>query len=300
MTIYNLYGLKINIINIKMKLIYAVSVFLIIAIIAISGYFYLSNLSNNKYAYETVIGGVRINSEIPPEGVQGLKTIALLNSSDNAAITCNFELSAISNPDRRGYIVKIENGKKEVYITQKMAYIRGETDDEILDACHAFVCLRDGIKCPGNFRDIRDTISNSDRINVIFDSRLTGKGVRAYAEILGALGYLQAVLADSDKDGVIEQTEIKNKMWIYPYLREGDNCTLQPFRSIIEILNATNETRDCNIEPGIYIQLSDNNEIEVDDGRIILSGDEEHIYTGAIILRDIISPQWIRVMYGLN
>lgn len=101
-----------------MKLIYAI---LVIAVIGIVGYLYLNRgyiqetvvinniittfnvyniipniLSGDKYPYETVISGVKINSEIPLEEIQNYKTIALLNSSNNAAITCNFELSAIS------------------------------------------------------------------------------------------------------------------------------------------------------------------------------------------------------------
>lgn len=285
----------------------------ILSIIAITSYFH----TYAKYPYGTVIGGVRIDSNIPLEDVQTLKTIALLNSSNNAATTCNFELSAISirgqnsrsfdtrgaesNPDRMGYLVKIENGKKGVHIDQGTAYIRGETDDEILDACHAFACIRDGIKCPDNFKEVRDIMLNSDQMNLILDSNVTGEGIRAYAEIMGALGYLQAVLVDYDKDDVIEQTEVnKNSVWIYPYIREEENCILQPFRNIIEILNATNETRDCNIEPGIYIQMSDNNEMKIEGGKIILSGDGEHIHTEAIIVRDILSPKWVRVMYGLD
>ncbi len=282
-----------------MKFITIVYAVIIIAIILVAGYLYTG--TGDRYAYRTVISGVKINSEIPLEDVQNLKTIALLNSSNNAAITCNFELSAISNSDRNGYLVKIENGKNAVYINPKITYIRGETDDEILNACHAFACLRDGIRCPDNFADIRDIMLNSDQMNLILDSNVTGKGIRAYTEISGALGYLQAIIIDKNKNGAIEPDEIdKNNILICPYLREGDICTLQPCRSIVKILNSTNETRDCSIEPGIYIQISDNNEIRIDGKKIILLGDEEHIHTEAIIVRDVLSPKWIRVMYGLD
>ncbi len=281
-----------------MKLIYAVLVIAVIGI-GIAGYLYFG--SNSRYPYETVISGVKINSEIPLEEIQNYKTIALLNSSNNAAITCNFELSAISDNNIMGYLVKIENGKNGVYINQRIAYIRGETDDEILNACHAFACLRDGIICPDNLADIRDIILNSDQMNIILDSNVTGKGISAYTEILYALGYLQATLIDYNKDGSIDREEIdKNDIWICPYLKDGETCKSQPCRNIVKILNATNETRNCNIEPGIYIQVSDNNEIRIEGGKIILSGDEDHIHTEAIIVRDILSPKWIRAMYGLD
>lgn len=277
----------------------------ILPLVLIIGILVLVYVYSNRpnYRYTAQISGVNVYSAIPLSELQTWKALSLYNSSGKAATTCNFELSAISIPDRKGPIVRIEKGISGIYImNNRSAYIRGSSEDEILDSCHEFACLIGGITCPEDFNEIRHIVMNSQDINLVLDSRAGGTaGPKAYAELLGALGYLQAILVDKNKDGMIEQKEIdQNTIWIYPYLMQGDTCTLQPFRSIVEILNTTNESRDCYISPAIYIIKSDKNEIKVDDLKIILSGDEQHIMAESIIVRDILSPKWIRAMYGMD
>ncbi len=274
---------------------------MLILIVGILALIYVYS-NRTDYRYGTEVGGVNIYSTIPLSELQTWNSLFLYNSSEKAGITCNFELSAISIPGRNGHVVRIERGTPGVYVNNRSAYIRGNSEEEILNSCHAFACLIEGIKCPENFSEIREIILNSEDINLVLDNRVGGiAGPKVYAELLGALGYLQAILVDKNRDGVIEQKEIdQNTVWIYPYLMEGDNCTLQPFRSIVEVLNTTNQSRDCYISPAIYIIKSDKNEIRVDDSKIILSGDEEHLMAESIIVRDILSPEWIRAMYGMD
>ena len=122
-----------------------------------------------------------------------------------------------------------------------------------------------------------------------------------YAEILGALGFVHARMVDTNGNGIIEQEEVdKNDVWIYPYVMSGDLCELQPFESAIEILNITNDTIRCNFKSGIFLVKSDKNEITIEGKKITISGDDAHIRIASVIVRDILSPEWIRVYYGLD
>lgn len=253
------------------------------------------------YPYTSTVAGVNVYSQIPISEIQYLKNIALFNNSNKAATTCNFELSAISTVDRYGYRVFIERGEKGIYVQRNAAYIRGNTDREILQACNVFSCIREGIECPDNLWEIRDIIVNSKRINVILDINLKGPALRGYGDVLGALGYIQGenVLRDINGDGKIERWEVEeNLIRIFPHIKEDNECKLQPISTAFQKLNATNETFNCSeLHPSIMLTKAEKNAIEVKNGDVIISGDDDHIGSACIILRDAISPEFIRSLY---
>jgi len=253
------------------------------------------------YPYTSTVAGVNVYSQIPISEIQYLKNIALFNNSNKAATTCNFELSAISTVDRYGYRVFIERGEKGIYVQRNAAYIRGNTDREILQACNVFSCIREGIECPENLWEIRDIIVNSKRINVILDINLKGPALRGYGDVLGALGYIQGehVMRDINGDGKIERWEVEeNLIRIFPHIKEDNECKLQPISTAFQKLNATNETFNCNeLHPSIMLTKAEKNAIEVKNGDVIISGDDDHIGSACIILRDAISPEFIRSLY---
>ncbi|RLI93267.1 MAG: hypothetical protein DRO89_00435 [Candidatus Altiarchaeales archaeon] len=253
------------------------------------------------YPYASTVAGVNVHSQIPISEIQYLKNIALFNNSNKAATTCNFELSAISTVDRYGYRVFIERGEKGIYVQRNAVYIRGNTDREILQACNVFSCIREGIECPENLWEIRDIIVNSKRINVILDINLKGPALRGYGDVLGALGYIQGenVLRDINGDGKIERWEVEeNLIRIFPHIKEDNECKLQPISTAFQKLNATNETFNCSeLHPSIMFTKAEKNAIEVKNGDVIISGDDDHIGSACIILRDVISPEFIRSLY---
>ena len=253
------------------------------------------------YPYTSTVAGVNVHSQIPISEIQYLKNIALFNNSNKAATTCNFELSAISTVDRYGYRVFIERGEKGIYVQRNAVYIRGNTDREILQACNVFSCIREGIECPENLWEIRDIIVNSKRINVILDINLKGPALRGYGDVLGALGYIQGenVLRDINGDGKIERWEVEeNLIRIFPHIKEDNECKLQPISTAFQKLNATNETFNCSeLHPSIMFTKAEKNAIEVKNGDVIISGDDDHIGSACIILRDVISPEFIRSLY---
>lgn len=285
----------------KTKLILLVA---IAVVIALSAYFYteLNKVPYHSFPNIASVCGVDIHSKIPVTEFQTKKNVYLFTTEDEIANTCNLEISAVSTPDRQGYQIYIERESLGIYLDNKSAYIRGETDEELLKACHVFLCIREGIDCPENLMEIRNiTLSHKDLI-VVLDNTTGGPAVRGYIELLGVLGFIQAQMVDANGDGIVEQGEVDNNtVWIYPYVMGDDVCKLQPFRSVIEVLNITNDTTTCDFNSGIYLMNSeDRNEIKIVRDKIIISGDDEHIHAGAIIVRDILSPEWIRVYHGLK
>jgi hypothetical protein len=274
-------------------------------LIGFGGYNLWVNLQG-QYAYETEISNIPVYSQIPLEDLQKWERIALFRNDNKGATTCNFEIAAISIPDKKGYRVNIKKGPESLYIRRKSAEIRGSNEEEILDSCHVFACLLSGVKCPENFQELRRKIPQENRMNLVLDTRLGSNGIRAYTEILGVLGFIQAKLVDIDKDKKFSDAEkLMNKVFIYPYMKNGSECGLQPFKNLVQGMIESNESINCDeISSGIFILKSEDegvkNEITVKNNKILLLGDENTIYKEAIILRDIISPKWIRTVYGLS
>jgi hypothetical protein len=76
---------------------------------------------------------------------------------------------------------------------------------------------------------------------------------------------------------------------------------MQPLNNLVQRLNGSNETFDCaRISPAIVLEESDANSIGLVDSRIILKGDDRRLHSEAIILRDVLAPEWIRRVYGMR
>lgn len=272
----------------------------VVAALAVAAFYAYSEYDKPRLVEN--VAGVPVYSKIPVDSLANrTATIGLHTYSSGAETTCNLELSGVltasgSVPDRKGYDIQLERGPQQIVLDWKGAYIRGESDDELLKSCHAFVCLREGLDCPKNMMDMRNvTLKNRDMV-IVLDNRTGSDAIMGFVELEGALGYLQAQLADANGDGVLNQSEVSdNKYHIYPYLMNGDTCKLLDFRSAIETLNITNDTTACEFRSGIILQKANSNAIAIDGMKIMITGDDSHIHTGAVIVRDIIAPEWIRI-----
>ncbi len=269
---------------------------LAIALLVLFGLAYFTPTEKDEY----VKYGVKVVSEFPLDEMRYRQYLAIYNDTKTASeLTCKFELSAVSQPDPKGYRVRIEEGDYGVYLGAKEAYIKGRTGEELLNACHAFACLKDDIDCD-EFHKIDYFIRNLDSVSVILDESVGDAGGRGYAEVMGALSFLQTKKVDVNRDGVVGQAEIDaNNFFIYPFLRSNNRCTTQPFNTLVQNWTRKNETVDCSkITPAIIIMKSNESELMVWGERLVLSGEDEQIHTESIILRDIIAPEWIRRIYG--
>ena len=278
---------------------------LMIALVAVvvSGALYLNSTLDQPQLLNKTVMGVKVYSKIPLSSFSDKKVLGLHTyNGTTAETTCNFELSSTSSSvDRKGYDVQIERKPQSIFLDRNGAFINGETDDEILAACHAFLCLRDNISCPSNLMDARELYLRNKEMLIIVDNRTSSSGLRGFTELLAELGYIQAKLADTNKNGVLEASEIQNNTYhIYPYIMEGDNCVLQQFKSAIQSFNITNNTAPCiGFTSGIYISPSSHNQIQIEGRKILISGDDDHLFTESVIVRDILEPEWIRAYYKL-
>jgi hypothetical protein len=272
-----------------------------VAIIVLFAVIYLMSRPQTTTHY---VSGVKVVSEIPLEEFQKARYdyIALYNTTvTKAELTCKFGLSAISKPDIRGYRIKIGEGDTGVYLGRREASIKGVGQQEMLDACHAFMCLREGINC-SEFSVLRWFVKNADSMSVLLDSDAGMEGGRGYAEVIGVLSFMQSRRVDVNGDGFLNQSEIDaNEFFIYPFVMENDTCIPQPFHNLVENWTGGNETYDCgSIAPAIVFQISTEKSIKVDGDRIVLSGDDRALHDEAIILRDTLAPEWIRRIYGFD
>jgi len=278
----------------------AVIALLIVAILAAGAYYLMKQVDTPRYSKK--VAGVQVDSMISFDDAAKKTALALFDMPGTTAeTTCNFELSQVSTLDPKGYQVSIVRKPIGITLDWKGATISGETDDEILQACHAYVCMRDGIDCTSNLMEIKNlTLRNNDLILVIDNSTGPKAMNGGFVELAGALGFIQAHLIDADKNGIVEPEEVNSsKIHIFPYIMQGDLCILQKFQDALQITNITNDTTQCNFRSGIYLQRSKKNSIQIDGRRVIISGDDEHIYTGSVIVRDIISPEYVRFLHRL-
>lgn len=276
----------------------------IVVVALMLGFVFMPSLFRQPAApiHQTSILGVPVQSVPSFDDVQSSRNLALRSTEDPAATTCNFELAALSNPDRRGLIVTIERGAQEVYIGKEEIFIRGQTDEEVLASCHAYACLLRGISCPDDLFTVRDIFWEAENLTVIAEANLSAAGTRGYAELLGLFGYVQSSRLDANGDGIIDSFEKKQAdVTIRPYLASYGMCTLQEIRNIYQEGTATNESVSCNISPAIYLVESEDDRIVVeDDGRVLLYGRGQNLFSEAVIVRDVISPEYIRAVYGMR
>lgn len=238
--------------------------------------------SGDKYKYSETIGGISVYSDIPISEVENWDKMLPGHKNDTSARSCVLEISSVLSSSGEGPEVKIEKSDVTgIYIRANSANIKGRNDDDIMKACHIFVCIKEGITCPENLTKIKD-IMNSDRLITVIGEDVQGAGVRGYAEIMISLGYLQAENLDRGKAS-----------FIVPFIKQGGVCKLQPFQNKYQIINETlaNETvNNCDVK-GIFMEKSDRNEIIIEDNRIRLLGDDKHLYSESIIVSDVIAPE---------
>lgn len=267
----------------------------LILIFVVIGITLFLNLNTQGYKYKIEVAGVPVYSKIPLDDFAGINVFFLKKNPDMAATICNLELSAVSDVKEFGYRVLIESGNKGIYIGNSETYIRGDNYDEILMACHSFICLNKGINCSEDMYKIVGAIIKKRVANVIIGENISGAGLRGYAEIMGALGYLQAAqLRDLNRDSIIDKNETrKTLILILPYIQNGTKCDLKPITTRLQKYNQTNTSVDCYIvTPSIRLVKSDKRAIRFENGDLILEGSDEDLNTESIIVRDIIAPEF--------
>ncbi|HIE33924.1 MAG TPA: hypothetical protein EYP86_02145 [Candidatus Altiarchaeales archaeon] len=267
----------------------------LILIFVVIGITLFLNLNTQGYKYKIEVAGVPVYSKIPLDDFAEINVFFLKKNPDMAATICNLELSAVSDVKEFGYRVLIESGNKGIYIGNSETYIRGDNYDEILMACHSFICLNKGINCSEDMYKIVGAIIKKRVANVIIGENISGAGLRGYAEIMGALGYLQAAqLRDLNRDSIIDKNETrKTLILILPYIQNGTKCDLKPITTRLQKYNQTNTSVDCYIvTPSIRLVKSDKRAIRFENGDLILEGSDEDLNTESIIVRDIIAPEF--------
>jgi hypothetical protein len=212
-------------------------------------------------------------------------------------------LSAINPAIEYGiYSVNVEYGPMGIEIDERKATVRGETTPDLAESCTAFACLLSGIECPNNLLYARGITGTADAFRIVLDDGASTASVGAYTEMVGALSYLQAKRADVDKNGMVDEIETAaNRFYIMPYLNSNGSCRLQPMTSLLQNNNGSNKSIDCSLIRGVHIRESVENTIEVtNDDRIILSGDLDHLLIEAIIVGNVVAPEWISALHGVR
>ncbi|RLI90351.1 MAG: hypothetical protein DRO65_02880 [Candidatus Altiarchaeales archaeon] len=281
------------------------AIFLILGFIAT--FLFFSVFKEVRYPYEARILGVDVYSMVPLHEIPSWLWIYLEKTNDRAALICNFEIAAVSYPSLNGYKISFRKGNKNaIYISKKSAVIQGTDDANLLKACHVFFCLRENITLASNLSEISSFLKDKNEIYVIYDKSLGIDGLKGYAEIMMVLGYIQSKtlkLIDYNGDGIIDEKERNKSMMehmlkIYPFMRNGSICVPQPFKSLYQEFIPENKSYNCsNLKPAIILSLNKTREIRVEDTTLILMGDDKGLHSEAILLRDILEPEFIVVMH---
>jgi len=258
-----------------------IKILIILIPIVFGAYAYLSltriiDPANDSYPYSSRVLGIDVRSKIPLASIQNFKTITLLNSSDEAITSCNYELSGLSILDIKAYLVRIERDNPGVYIKDDGAWIRGRNNQEILEACSAFACLREGIICPDSLLQLPGILASQERINLIIDSSLGEKSFQRGIITVGyALGTVQS----------------QSKAPIYTWLMHDDTCFLATVlnSSGLSKPNGT-ENVSCDSLDGISLRNSSRGEIKIHGNGIILQGNDDQVYAETVIVQNIIAP----------
>jgi len=238
--------------------------------------------NENKYKYSKTISGINVYSQIPVSEVENWDDVLLIHKDNDTIIRCNLELSAVSHSNYNGPEISIGKGDRTgIYIHENSAAIKGVNDADITRACHAFVCLKEGLTCPENLSKIKEII-NTNHLNIILDNTTSGKSVHGYIELFEAFGHVRVSSIDL-------------------YLMDNQKCELMSKLRRVDVvyqsINITGKTvNDCDID-GILILKSDNNEIKVTGKQIILSGDDEHLHSEEMLVFDIIAPELRQLMH---
>jgi len=70
---------------------------------------------------------------------------------------------------------------------------------------------------------------------------------------------------------------------------------------MVQNWSRTNKTSQCeNVVPAVIILPANESSIRIAGGQVVVSGSGDSVHSALIILRDIISPDWVRVFHGLN
>jgi len=256
-------------------------ILIFLIVVVFSAYTYLSltrplGPEDDTYPYSSRVLGIDVKSKIPFDSLQNFKTITLLNSSDKAIMSCNYELSALSVLDRKAYLVKIEQDNPGVYIRDDGAWIRGRNNQEVLTACTVFACLREGITCPENLMRIPEILASQERVNLIIDGNL---GEKTFQRGIVTIGYAMGML------------QSQSKAPIYTWLMYNNTCFLATVLNTSG-LSKPNGTEDvsCDSLGGIYLLNSDRGEIKIHSDRIMLEGNDDQVYAETVIVQNIIAP----------
>ncbi|GEM_PF-3426286 len=247
-------------------------IFVVVAVIAIVfGFAYLTYQPNSNCSLTL---DTKVCSDVPLTELQKWWDIYLFQPAGKAELYCGLELASLARISEEGKKIRIESGDTGIYITKNEASIKGSTDAELLKTCHVFSCIMTDLNCSVKMERARDIALNLNPINLVMDEELTGRGLEGMLAIYYALGAINA------------QTNAP----IHSYIMNGENC------SILTILNesgltmvSTNKTFSCDI-PGFYLKYGSENAIIIDDKKVLIIGDDDHIYAGSIIVRDILAP----------
>jgi len=268
-----------------------IKVLAVLIVVVFGAYAYLNltgpkDPSQGSYPYSGEVLGIEVKSEFPLESLQNFKAIALLNSSDAAITSCNYELSAISQMSRKGYIVRVEKDSPGIYIKGEGAWVRGRNSGEILSACHAFACLREGIECPDGLLDIPQILTEQEVLNLVIDSELGQKSFQKGIITIGyALGTIQS------------QTGAPINTW----LRNGDVCILATVLNSTGLSKSnTTENVSCDSIDGVHMLDSEQGEIRIDGDRITLQGSDGQVYAGTVIVQNIVAPDLRERLMSVN
>lgn len=268
-----------------------IKVLAVLILVVFGAYAYLTltepkDPSQGSYPYSDEVLGIEVKSKFPLESLQNFKAIALLNSSNVAITSCNYELSAISSPVMRGYLVSVERDSPGIYITEDGAWVRGRNSGEILAACHAFACLREGLECPDNLLQIPQILAGQEELNLVIDSELGQKSFQKGIITIGyALGTVQS------------QTGASINTW----LRTGDICILATVLNSTGLSKSnTTENVSCDSIDGIHMLYSEQGEIRMEGDRITLQGSDGQVYAGTVIVQNIIAPDLRERLMSVN
>jgi len=278
---------------------------LVFLAVAFLSYRYFSQLGlNPAEAY-----GVKVVSDKPVGDYVNLinsRGVTLLKTSTKGGLTCGFQFSATLSSMQGGYPVNMEEGEQGIYLYDKEAFIKGMTEDEMVTACNAFSCIANNITCPDNVAVLAKMFSSVEEMNIVVENYTNPAGVRAYSELLGVLSFMQAEKLDVNMDGAISEFELNNVsgnfLAIRPYVMSGGTCYPVPLLNLYQNFNPEeNLTVSCSsLYNTIFIVNSTENKIAVDGSNVILYGDDDHLYKESVILRDAMSPKWIRVFYQVE